>query len=240
MTEQTALLRLQEIDLELMRAKKTAEELPQRAKVQAARAAYKKVSGELTKIVGQRKDVEIELSELEDQKNFLEGKVTEVQEAVSNGTYRDAQSYDAALSTLAKKLEKISFDTERQLEQLEVVERAEKNARDLAAKVQAEEEAQTESFKADMETIKGHVTELATERTDVAGQVSADNMKAYEDAKKRFGGIAVETLVGNRPSVCRVTLQPSSYTEIRRSGKSVTSCPYCKRILVLGQEGEEE
>lgn len=236
MSEQTALLRLQEIDLELMRSKKVASELPQRAKVQAARAAAKKVAGELTKIVGQRKDVEIELSELESNKKFLESKVTEVQTAVANGTYHDAQSFEAALSMLAKKLEKIEFDSERYLEQLETVERAEKNARALADKIAAEEQAQTDSFKADMDTIKSDVEKLAAERKEILEQVSATNLKAYEAAKERFGGIAVETLVGNRPSVCRVALQPSSYTDIRRTGAQITTCPYCKRMLVVAQE----
>lgn len=236
MSEQTALLRLQEIDLELMRSKKVASELPQRAKVQAARAAAKKVAGELTKIVGQRKDVEIELAELESSKKFLESKVTEVQTAVANGTYHDAQSFEAALSMLAKKLEKIGFDTDRYLEQLETVERAEKNARALADKIAAEEQAQTDSFKADMDTIKADVEKLATERKEILEQISAANLKAYEAAKERFGGIAVETLVGNRPSVCRVALQPSSYTDIRRTGAQITTCPYCKRMLVVAQE----
>ena len=49
-------------------------------------------------------------------------------------------------------------------------------------------------------------------------------------------GIAVEPLVGNRPSVCRVALQPSSYTDIRRSNAEVTTCPYCKRMLVISKE----
>lgn len=236
MSEQTALLRLQEIDLELMRSKKVASELPQRAKVQAARAAAKKVASELTKIVGQRKDVEIELAELESSKKFLESKVTEVQTAVANGTYHDAQSFEAALSMLAKKLEKIGFDTDRYLEQLETVERAEKNARALADKIAAEEQAQTDSFKADMDTIKADVEKLAAERKEILEQISAANLKAYEAAKERFGGIAVETLVGNRPSVCRVALQPSSYTDIRRAGAQITTCPYCKRMLVVAQE----
>ncbi len=236
MSEQTALLRLQEIDLELMRTKKVASELPQRAKVQAARAAAKKVSAELTKIVGQRKDVEIELAELESNKKYLESKVTEVQTAVANGTYHDAQSFEAALSMLAKKLEKIAFDSDRYLEKLETVERAEKNARDLADKIAAEEQAQTDSFKADMDTIKADVEKLAAERTEVLAQISAANLKAYEAAKERFGGIAVESLTGNRPSVCRVALQPSSYTDIRRTGAQITTCPYCKRMLIVSQE----
>ena len=115
MSEASALLRLQEIDLELMRTKKTAEALPQRQKVAAARAAAKKVAGELTKIVGQRKDLEIELNELEDSKKFFSGKVTEIQEGTYNQDFRSAQELDFTLSTLAKKIEKCDYDTEHLL-----------------------------------------------------------------------------------------------------------------------------
>ena len=235
MSEATALLRLQEIDLELMRSKKVAQDLPQRAKVEAARAAVKKVMGELTKIIGQRKDIEIELQDLEEDKAYYADKVTEIQESVSNGTYRE---FCDALATLAKRVEKAEFDSNALVGQLETVERAEKNARDLVAKLEAEEKAQTDSFKADVESIRVHVSELAKEREGVVAQISAQNLAAYDTACKRFGGIAVETLVGNRPSVCRVALQPSSYTDIRRSNAEVTTCPYCKRMLVISKEDQ--
>ena len=221
MSEATALLRLQEIDLELMRSKKVAQDLPQRAKVEAARAAVKKVMGELTKIIGQRKDIEIELQDLEEDKAYYADKVTEIQESVSNGTYRDAQNFEAALATLAKRIEKAEFDS---------------NA--LVGQLETEEKAQTDSFKADVESIRVHVSELAKEREGVVAQISAQNLAAYDTACKRFGGIAVETLVGNRPSVCRVALQPSSYTDIRRSNAEVTTCPYCKRMLVISKEDQ--
>ena len=195
MSEASALLRLQEIDLELMRTKKTAEALPQRQKVAAARAAAKKVAGELTKIVGQRKDLEIELNELEDSKKFFSGKVTEIQEGTYNQDFRSAQELDFTLSTLAKKIEKCDYDTEHLLPRLETAER---------------------------------------ER--IVASLPATLVASYEAARKRFGGVAVETLEGNRPSACRVALQPSSFTDIRRSGAEVTTCPYCKRILVVATE----
>ena len=220
MSEASALLRLQEIDLELMRTKKTAEALPQRQKVAAARAAAKKVAGELTKIVGQRKDLEIELNELEDSKKF----------------FRSAQELDFTLSTLAKKIEKCDYDTEHLLPRLETAERAEKNARALADRLEKEEAAQVASFKEAMEQITSRVKSLAAERERIVASLPATLVASYEAARKRFGGVAVETLDGNRPSACRVALQPSSFTDIRRSGAEVTTCPYCKRILVVATE----
>lgn len=236
MSEASALLRLQEIDLELMRAKKNAEALPQRQKVAAARAAAKKVAGELTKIVGQRKDLEIELADLEDSKKFFSEKVTEIQSGSYNQDFRSAQDMEFNLATLAKKLEKCDYDTEHLLPRLETVERAEKNARALADKLEREEAAQLASFKQAMDKITAQVKSLAAERERIVASLPGSLVTSYEAARKRFGGVAVETLVGNRPSACRVALQPSSFTDIRRSGAEVTTCPYCKRILVVSNK----
>lgn len=236
MSEASALLRLQEIDLELMRAKKNAEALPQRQKVAAARAAAKKVAGELTKIVGQRKDLEIELADLEDSKKFFSEKVTEIQSGSYNQDFRSAQDMEFNLATLAKKLEKCDYDTEHLLPRLETVERAEKNARALADKLEREEAAQLASFKQAMDKITAQVKSLAAERERIVASLPGSLVTSYEAARKRFGGVAVETLVGNRPSACRVALQPSSFTDIRRSGSEVTTCPYCKRILVVSNK----
>ena len=236
MSEASELLRLQEIDLELMRAKKTAEALPQRQKVAAARAAAKKVAGELTKIVGQRKDLEIELADLDDSKRFFSEKVTEIQDGTYNQDFRSAQDMEYNLATLAKKIEKCDYDTEHLLPRLETVERAEKNARALAEKLEREEAAQVASFKQAMDKITEQVKALASERERIVADLPASIVTSYEAARKRFGGVVVETLVGNRPSACRVALQPSSFTDIRRSGADVTTCPYCKRILVVTNE----
>lgn len=236
MSEASELLRLQEIDLELMRTKKTAEALPQRQKVAAARAAAKKVAGELTKIVGQRKDLEIELADLDDSKRFFSEKVTEIQDGTYNQDFRSAQDMEYNLATLAKKIEKCDYDTEHLLPRLETVERAEKNARALAEKLEREEAAQVASFKQTMDKITEQVKALASERERIVADLPASIVTSYEAARKRFGGVAVETLVGNRPSACRVALQPSSFIDIRRSGAEVTTCPYCKRILVVANE----
>ena len=236
MSEASELLRLQEIDLELMRTKKTAEALPQRQKVAAARAAAKKVAGELTKIVGQRKDLEIELADLDDSKRFFSEKVTEIQDGTYNQDFRSAQDMEYNLATLAKKIEKCDYDTEHLLPRLETVERAEKNARALAEKLEREEAAQVASFKQAMDKITEQVKALAFERERIVADLPASIVTSYEAARKRFGGVAVETLGGNRPSACRVALQPSSFTDIRRSGAEVTTCPYCKRILVVTNE----
>ena len=237
LSEATALLRLQEIDLTLLRQRKVADELPQRAKILAARQAAKKVSSELSNISFERKDLEIDINDLGERKTMLEGKVEEVHAGSGDGSdYRSVQDAELSLSTLAKKLEKVDYDTERALERLEKVEVAEKNAKALLERISAEEASLTAAYKQAIADIETLVKKLAAERAHIVSSLPKERVDAYEKARKRFGGLAVETLEGNRPSACRVALQPSSYADIRRSGSDVTTSPYCHRILVVSKE----
>ena len=237
MSEATALVRLQEIDLELLRLRKGAEALPQGTKVLAARAASKKVAGELAKIVGQRKDLEMDLADIDESRKFFSGKVGEVQaDTPAPGDFRAAQELENNLAYLAKRLEKCDYDSDRLMERLEKVERAEKNARALQQRLAQEEQAQTESWQAAAADITSRVKELSAERSGLVAQIGPELAARYDEARRRFGGLAVETLQGNKPSACRVALQPRSFSEIRRAGAEVTTYPYCKGILIVSKE----
>lgn len=239
MSEAWNLLRLQEIDLELTRIRNTAEALPQRAKVSAAQSAKKQVQSKLNKIVGERKDLETDLNDLEVHKKFLEAKVTEVQ-GLENTDFRSTKDIEYSLSSLAKKLEKNKFESDGVAERLETVEKAETNARGLLERLNTEEQEQLSSFKQALAELKARIEALGTERKQVVSELSSDTLSSYEAASKRFKGLAVEKLEGNCPSVCRVKLQTSSYTDIRNSKSDICTCPYCKRLLVVAPDTSEE
>ena len=61
MTEASALLRLQQIDIELLRHASTLQKLPHQEKLKKIALAKKKVAVELKKITGQRRDAEIDI-----------------------------------------------------------------------------------------------------------------------------------------------------------------------------------
>ena len=58
MTEAQALVRLQEIDLDMLRLASTLAAMPQQKKMQAIARARRKIQSEQTKIFAQRKDLE--------------------------------------------------------------------------------------------------------------------------------------------------------------------------------------
>ena len=79
MQESQALLRLQEIDIELMRLNGQLKAMPQQKKLAAIVAAKKNLAGKLKTIVGQRKDAEIDLEDNEAAHEKTVNRIDEVQ-----------------------------------------------------------------------------------------------------------------------------------------------------------------
>lgn len=233
MQETQALLRLQEIDLELMRLNAQLNAMPQQKKLAAIKAAEKNLAGKLKTILGQRKDAEIDLEDNEAAHQKTLNRVSEVQAEAQDRAqdFRGVRDLEAHLTALAKQLEKIEFKHRELESNLERLLKAEQNANDLAKKLSDEKAAQQESYERQSADIMARVRVLAAERKAVLADISDDVQQRYAAAAKRFGGLAVERLVGNMPTTCRVKLQQGIFGELMR-GPIITQCPYCHRILI--------
>ncbi len=233
MRETDALLRLQEIDLTLMRHKKTLGAMPQVKKIQAVKAARKKLASQMRQIMGERKDLEMDLEENEARQLRLHEIVEETQAKFDSGetSYRDIKNLEDQLTSLAKRLEKYEFLHKDLAARLKKTRLAEKNAHALDDKLVSEGEALVNALKEQSSDIERDIRKLSLERDAVLVSISEAVRVRYEAAQKRFGGLAVEHLRGNVPSVCRVSIPPSAFGDIRR-GAAITECPYCHRMLV--------
>lgn len=239
MTEATALLDLQDVDLRLLRLASSLASLPQQKRLKTIELARKKVASELSGIVGQRKDAEMEIADLRAALDGYRDKAAEVQAEAdaSAHTHREIMDFERQLTSLAKHIEKSEFALGPARERLGRLERAERNARLTSERLDAERETTQASLDADSRSLRSEIVELSRERERLAAGVSAEHLASYERARKRFGGLAVERLRGNVPSICRVKLQPSQFHDLAH-GDEVTECPYCHRILVTSEEAE--
>ena len=235
MTEASALLRLQQIDIELLRHASTLQKLPQQEKLKKIALAKKKVAVELKKITGQRKDADVN-ADISHYRQVRERVMAEAEEGPL--THREARTVEESLTHLAKVTEKCEFRLGPLNEKLEKLKLAEANAQKMLGRLDEEEAATKKSFEDDSASVRAQILKLKDERDAACSEISAEVLARYEAARKRFGGLAVEILTGNVPSTCRVKLQPSLYHDIAR-GPQITECPYCHRILVTTQEGEE-
>lgn len=233
MKESEALVRLQEIDLALIRDKRTLARMPQTKKLQAVAAARKKLASEISHIVGLRKDAEMDLEENEANHKRLAEIVAEVQEKYTSATvsYREVADLESQLTDLAKRIEKLEFKHGDLVARVDKVCEAERNARAIDGKLTAEGASLMKALKEQAAGIEQDMKELESERAQVVEFISDEVMDRYKEAVRRFDGLAVETVRVSQPSICRVTIPPSSFGDIRR-GPSITECPYCHRILV--------
>ena len=239
MTEANALIKLQELDLALLKRAATLAAMPQQARLKTIDLARKKVASELTGIVGQRKDAELEIADVRANLAHYHEKTAEIQAIADSGSYthREVRDIEQQLTSLAKHVEKAEFTLGPLTEKLDRLERAEKNARLTAERLDAERSATESSLAEESKALRAEIVSLTRERADVAAGVSEAHLSAYEAARKRFKGLAVERLHGNVPSVCRVRLQPSQFSDLAH-GDEITVCPYCHRILITSEEGQ--
>lgn len=231
------LLRLQELDLDIMRNTKLANELPQKDTISRLRRAIKVTQGELTRMIGQRKDLEMELEENALAKIAASDEVDAAQKRAEEGEqgYREIQDLEAKLSMLAKRLEKLDFDRENLNSQLEAKLEEEHRTEALIKRATEEEQSLLSEYRAALDGYAKAVEIAKHDRAALVEDIPADILRRYDAASKRFSGLAVESLSqeGNKPSICRVALQPSQLPLIKGED-GICECPYCKRILIIG------
>ena len=231
------LLDLQELDLSLMRDRATLQEMPVVAELTKKRRAYLKLKAEQKRLFAERKDIETDLSDLDADEDDCKREAAVARREVDGSDFRAVQDLEIHLSSLAKELDKIGFARKQRQADLKAHAVEEKR---VDAYVSALEDAIREQTRAAREQageLQVSIERDSRRREELVAGLPADMLVRYEAASKRFGGLAVEELEGEVPTVCRTALQSSSLSDLSRAGE-VGECPYCHRILVVSRGAE--
>ncbi len=232
MTSREALIRLQEIDLELIQTQKHTEGLSERKQLVTLRKQIKKVSAEASRVVGQHKDLCMSVDEKTEERLSLEIMMDEARaRAESQTDYRALQDTESQLTMLAKRIERIDFDLSNIQSEINAKVSKASEYRSWLKQARSQEQQLLQSFTAAVEQAADKLATLKRERQAIVDAMDTAVYEHYEKASRRFGGLAVERLNGNTPSICRVSLQASQYAQAL-SGEGVGECPYCHRILI--------
>ena len=237
----SVLLELQELDLKIERNRKTLESLPELKNLSKMQKARQKIKAESTKLYARRKDLENDLSDLDADERRCEADVERTQTVFSSGSgFRAVEDAEQKLAELSKQLEKVSFkrgETQRQLDEL-IAREDELSASSERLEVSLDREIKRAREHA--AAIQRQIHDESMERDALAASLPPGSLDEYTAALERFDGRAVERLEGSVPSICRTTLAPAQLSDLRRKG-SVTTCPYCHRIIVTstGEEGAQ-
>lgn len=230
------LIKLQETDLELDRARKALNDLPLIAELAKKRAAHVKLKAEATRLLAVRKDAQIAVDDLAaDERSCHESIAAAKERPLDPTDYRAVRDREEELSLLAKKLDKIAFDRPGVIEALETAKDREHRLTDYIERFEASIVADTKDARSQATRLQDSIDELTRRREHLLSRLPEDVRDDYERGVNKFNGLIIERLEGNVPTICRTSLQPASM-DVLRHAKHIAECPYCHRIIVLDEE----
>lgn len=233
MTEAQALLALQELDIEELRAEKRLEELPEKKAILDARHKQREIS-ELkgkadmlaSKLNAQLKAHQDEITTLTDK---IDGEQKKLQET---SDHRQVQALTREMDGLRRRRDKV------EMESLELMERIEKAAGQVVkidealAQLALKEQALIAKFQEHGAEIQAEIATLKGKRDAAARHISAGTLERYEAIRKSKGGVAVGRLDGDMCTACRVSLPGTEVAKLREGG-DIAVCAQCRRLLVV-------
>lgn len=239
MSESDALLTLQSIDLDIIRAKKRLDELPEKRAILAARAKLREVSGLREKAGTLLRKLESELKVRQDEITTLAEKIAHEQEQLmETSDHRRVQAITREMDGFRRRTDKL------EMESLQYMERIEKAISQMATvdaaleKLRDSEAALVERFKQVGGEVQAEIATLEADRARTAAGVSADLLARYETARETKGGIGVGRLEGETCTACHMSL-PAERIRDLQEGADVGVCPQCRRLIVVRTSVED-
>ena len=230
----TNLLRMQQIDLDLMKAKKKLEELPQRATILAARQKKRTIEQKRDQVAEMRARAEGMAAKLEAEDAELAEKQRRVQEAIdgSLGNYRNVEAHTKELNGFAKRRNALEVELTRLGEELAKIEGVQSQVSQALAEVDKQEAAAIVSFQREGGALQAEIARMSADREGMSAELSPELRDTYNRTASRTGGVAVGLLTEGRCGVCRTVIDGGRLIDLKAEAPLGT-CPHCKRLLVV-------
>ncbi|MBZ0294430.1 MAG: hypothetical protein K8L99_17840 [Anaerolineae bacterium] len=231
MSQVDELYELQEIELTILKNRKRLgeikAELEQNEAVQQARAGVETAQKTLSPLQTKARNLDLEIqSALEKAKtteeNLYSGSVKNPKEL------QDMQQEIVSLKKRHSDLETQLLETMFAVEEAEATLGESQTALDM---ITAQWQTEHQSLLEEQSELENHTRHLLESRRKVMADIPADALKLYESMKPRKHNMPVARMEGSTCSVCGVSQNMSTEREVR-SGRNITYCNNCGRILV--------
>jgi uncharacterized protein len=239
MTQAASLLALQDLDIEIMRAKKRLDELHEKHDILVVRQKQRDVTDLHGKADLLLKKLAADLKSHQDEIAVLTEKIAAEQAKVMATTdHRAVQSITREMDGLRRRQDKM------EMESLQIMERIDKAAAqrdkiDEALAQLAEKDAGlVERFKAVGMALQEDIADMERKRAETAASIDAGLLSRYDQMRESKGGVGVGRLEEDACTACRMTL-PAERIHALEEGDDVGVCPQCRRLLVVRTGSEE-
>ena len=229
-----ALVGLQDIDKQILKAKRLRTELPQRAKMVALQKKRAEFESKKAQVDAIRAKADAEMEKVESEDSDIAEKQAKVQELISNaGTdFRSVEAHSKEMSGFAKRRDTLGTRIEELSVELEKIKGIQGKIEAGLAKISADEDAIKSDFLEQDGLLARQIAELGQKREEIGATLPSDVFARYEKTLLKTNGVALGMLEDGRCGVCRSDIEHGRLIELKAHAPLGT-CPNCGRILIV-------
>ena len=226
-----AFLHMQELDVQIIRAEKQLQELPERKAIADAMAKRRAVAAKAEQVEKLAAKAEDKLARITEEDDGLARCIQdEIDQA--QGDFRTVDARTKELTGVQERRDVLEEDmrvVDAELEKIKAV-----RAQVAAALEQLEgiERSSGAAFSQKGGELKQRIADMQAKRKAMAQRVPADDMKLYERTAAATAGVPLALLVEERCGACRTPIEHGRVVDMRSQG-NVATCPNCGRLLIL-------
>ncbi len=238
MSQAASLLALQELDIEIMRARKRLDELPEKREILAVRQKSRDVTDLHGKAELLLKKLQADLKAHQDEIATLTEKIAAEQAKVmATSDHRAVQSITREMDGLKRRQDKMEMESLQIMERIDKATAQTAKIDDALKQLADKDAALCTRFKSVGGALQAEIADMEKRRAQTADAIDDDVVARYEQIRETKGGVGVGRLEDTTCSACRMSLPAERVRELQ-AGDDISMCPQCRRLIVVRSEGD--
>lgn len=227
------LLELQDIDVEILRAQKRLEELPEKQAILQTRAKIRDTAAVREKAALLTRKVAAELKSRQDEIETHNAKLDVEQSKVMETTdHRQIQALTREMDGLKRRVDKLEMESLQYMERAEKAQSQLDTVDGLLEKLNAQEQELIARYRAAGGAVQQQIADLQATRGRLVSELPQNLVEQYQTTRDAKGGLGVGRLDGTTCTACRMSLPAERVAELE-NGPDVGVCPQCRRLIVV-------
>ncbi len=229
--EVKALLKIQEIDIELIRINAQLNDIPEIPKIAACRKKRKEIKGKQDSVISLADDTEEKLSRLQTEEEKLIEQINSLQKKLDGSKdHRIVGSITKEMQGQTKRQQENAKEQEELLERQIKIDNLADEVAAMLSSVDEKEEKLTQEFKKKAGKLKQQQKELELERAGLVKQVSSVILNAYDHLCEEKNGVGIAHVENDYCSACHTTFSGVQLSTIK-AAEGLSECPNCHRLM---------
>ncbi|MDR1412470.1 MAG: hypothetical protein LBJ07_00895 [Actinomycetes bacterium] len=230
--EAAALLKIQQVDLNLAEMNARLEQTNHKRKIAAAHAKLAEGEQRLSSIERAVEELDGHIANLQTEVEMVTEKIAGEQKKIeSSADYRTVDALTAELESLAKRREKLEYDELQLMERKQGFVEARLDTQEKMNRLRELETTELEAYRNLQRKVQHARAELLTVREQLSALVAPTTLKRYEKIRDAKDGVGVARFEGGKCGACQVPV-PASMRAGLEDADDFEICPTCKRLLI--------